>query len=733
MLGQYLKQTFNNLAEVYRRVNLSKTVARGPSSTDYGGMGEREIQLRLELLIDLPNKDLGELFQTAKSLTRFSMTDQLRLLNAAEELSRISTEIAHEFCCRAVVALKHLDDSNWKIWVDEIKSQAQQNSVTTAMDYLAQTEDYVASLQPEPTAVLLEQVRPIIEYLITGFGRVQLKVAADTEIYTDTATLFLPEKYGNFGNTDENFSFYKLTATYLWAQSWFGTWRIDIPQLLYEHDDPDRAIIIFQALETLRLAHCLKRTLPGIMRLESSLYGTLWQPPATPTWRAAQTRLSQDEARAIDSLTLIDSLYREPLPKLYACHGIFKPGRVHRAIKTRVDDNRKRLEEMLSNLRTQLQKQKKIPVAQASNPFRLKFYEQALTPDEYGFVLSLNGEDIEIPDDLLDLFEQLGQDLGNIPQQALAASDTASEIADTTDEIPETTQNDTAQLLLPEWDHAIQKYRKDWCHIYIESADEGDLDFVRRTLSKHYNIINRLHRTFEALRNDDKLLRKQTHGDEIDLDAVVESLVDTLAIKTELNDNIFIKTNKEERDVAVLFLIDLSASTRGWINRLEKEALLLLCESLEILGDRYAIYGFNGHTRKQCKIYPVKTVNEDYNNTVQEKISALKAELYTRIGAAVRYAGTQLECLDAKTKILIVLSDGKPDDADGYRDSYGIEDTRKALFELRANGIHSHCITIDKAAQDYLPYMYGHTRFSIINDIEKLPLRMAEIYRQITC
>ena len=242
-----------------------------------------------------------------------------------------------------------------------------------------------------------------------------------------------------------------------------------------------------------------------------------------------------------------------------------------------------------------------------------------------------------------------------------------------------------------------------------------------------------MHRTFEALRNDDKLLRKQTHGDEIDLDAIVESLVDTLAIKTELNDNIFIRTNKEERDVAVMFLIDMSASTRGWINRLEKEALVLLCESLETLGDRYAIYGFNGHTRKQCKIYPIKTIDEDYGKAVKEKIGAIKAELYTRIGAAIRYVGEQLQSIDAKTKILIVLSDGKPDDADGYRDSYGIEDTRKALFELRANGIHSHCITIDKAAMEYLPYMYGHTRFSIINEIEKLPLRMAEIYRQITC
>ena len=729
---QYLKQTFDNIAAIYKRVNASKTVTRSPSSTDYGGMGEREIQLRLELLIDLPNKDLSELFQVAKSLTQFGMADQLRLLESAKQLSDISTELAHEFCCKAIIALKHLDDKNWHAWIGEIKSLAQHKGTPTALEYLAQTDDYVASLQPEPAAVMLEQVRSVIEYLVTGFGRAQLKIAADTELYTDTATLFLPEEYAGFNSVDENFSFYKLATTYLWAQSWFGTWQIDIPQLLYEHNDPERAVATFQALETLRLAQCLKRTLPGIIRLEKLLYGALWQPPDTPAWRTAHAQLSQAHARAKDSLALIDSVYQEPAPKLYPCHGVFKPGRVYKAIKTRVDDNQKHLAKMLDKLREQLQKQKKIPL-KTSSPFTLKFYEQALTPDEYNFVLNLNGEDIEIPEDLLELFEQLGQDLGEIPKSALATSNSETATSTLSDEISETKHHDKAEIILPEWDHAIQKYRKDWCHIHIESSDEGDSAFVSRTLAKHYGIVNRLHRTFEALRNDDKLLRRQTHGDEIDLDAVVESLVDTLAIKTELNDNIFIRTNKEARDVAVMFLIDMSASTRGWINRLEKEALVLLCESLETLGDRYAIYGFNGHTRKQCKIYPIKTIDENYNKTVQEKISAIKAELYTRIGAAVRYVGEQLQYLEAKTKILIVLSDGKPDDADGYRDSYGIEDTRKALFELRANGIHSHCITIDKAALEYLPYMYGHTRFSIINEIEKLPLRMAEIYRQITC
>ena len=728
----YLKRTFNSIAAFYERLNASKTVERKSSSTDFGGMGEREIQLRLELLIDLPNRDLSDLFRTAQALTRFGMADQLRLLEAAQQLSLLSTEVTHEFCCRAVVPLKQLDDKNWRVWVDEVKSLTVNKGVSAAMAYLVRTDDYVASLQPAPTTVMLDQVQSVIEYLVTGFGQARLKVAPGTELYTDTATLFLPEKYTGFNSIDKNFSFYKLATAYLWAQNWFGTWRIDIPQMLYEHNDPERAINIFQALETLRLAHCLERTLPGIMRMESALYNARWQPPDTPAWHSAHAQLSPEHANAEDSMNLINSVYTEPTPKLYPCHGVLKPGRVHRTIKNRVDDNKKQLAEMLDRLRERLQKQNEVS-AKKPSPFTLNFYEQTSIADEYQFVLNLDGEDMEIPEEMLELFEQLKQDLGTIPESVLAASTSRDSASDLSDDIPAMKERGEAKLMLPEWDHAVRKYRKDWCHVYIESLNEGDPNFVSRTLAEHYNIVTRLHRTFEALRNDDKTLRKQTHGDEIDLDAVVESLVDTLAIKTELDDNIFIRINKEERDVAVMFLIDMSASTRGWINRLEKEALVLLCESLETLGDRYAIYGFNGHTRKQCKIYPVKTIDEDYGKAVQEKIGAIKAEMYTRIGAALRYVGEQLQCIDAKTKILIVLSDGKPDDADGYRDSYGIEDTRKALFELRTKGIHSHCITIDKAAMEYLPYMYGHTRFSIINEIEKLPPRMAEIYRQITC
>ena len=723
-----LKNIARKVAGFYRKDPRDKYKSAAHASTTYGGMGERELQLRLEMIIDLPNKDLPDLFEAAKALTQFGMADQSRFLNAAQSLGRVSTQIAHNFCRHSVVALKHLDSKAWQTWLAQVETLAEQGDLQATLNFLAATDDYVARAQALPSAAILDQVRPVIEYLLTGLGRGQLKIAEGQELYTDTDTIFLPAQCAYFETVEKNFQFYKLATAYLWAQTWFGTWRIDIPRMLYEQRDPERAVAVFQTLETIRLTRCLARALPGMARLERALYTQPWQPPRTLLWQRALERLSDSEARASDSVELLDSFYQEDIPPLYACHGVFKPERVYRAVKNRSDYNQAMLQQMLEKLRTQLQQQT-LALKHKSGPFTLQFYEHALTPDEYDFVLSLDGETIDMPEEMRELFEQLGRDLGHIPPQLLNKEDTSTVEAPAEQAAPE--QN--SEWLLPEWDHATQKYRKDWCCVQIAPLEEGNSAFAAHTLAKHYGIISRLNRTFEALRNDDKLLRRQANGDEIDLDAVVEGLVAARASHLEMDENIFTKINKEERDVAVMFVVDMSASTRGWVNRLEKEALLLLCESLEILGDHYALYGFNGHTCKKCNIYPLKRFDESYGEVVQRRISGMEAGLYTRIGAALRYLSMQLDEHDAKTKVLIVLSDGKPDDSDGYRDRYGIEDTRQALLEIRRRGIHPHCITIDKEGADYLPYMYGHTRFSMISETEKLPFRMAEIYQQITC
>ncbi len=260
-------------------------------------------------------------------------------------------------------------------------------------------------------------------------------------------------------------------------------------------------------------------------------------------------------------------------------------------------------------------------------------------------------------------------------------------------------------------------------------VDDG---FAAQVLQKYSGFVSRLRQSFEMMRDEDRLFKRQPDGDDVDIDALVEALADARDGR-EMSECLFTRMHRAERNIAVMFMIDMSGSTKGWINEAEREALVLLCEALETLGDRYAIYGFSGTTRKRCELYRIKRLDEPYSQEVRARISGIRPQDYTRMGFAIRHLTELLAATDARTKLLVTLSDGKPDDYfDGYRGAYGIEDTRQALFEARRNGIHTFCVTIDQEAQDYLPHMYGRSNFVLINEVRQLPLKVADIYRRLT-
>jgi len=242
-------------------------------------------------------------------------------------------------------------------------------------------------------------------------------------------------------------------------------------------------------------------------------------------------------------------------------------------------------------------------------------------------------------------------------------------------------------------------------------------------------VVKHLRRKFEALRDENRLDKRQTQGDEIDLDALIEALADAKDGR-EMSDRLFVRLHRAERNIAVAFLVDMSGSTKGWINEAEREALILLCEALELLGDRYAIYGFSGTTRKRCEQFRIKTFDERYGDEVKARISGIRPQEYTRMGFALRHMTRLLNQVEARTRVLMTLSDGRPDDYfDVYRGQYGIEDTRMALLEASRTGIHPFCITLDRDARDYLPHMYGPARYIILDDVRQLPIKVTDIYR----
>ena len=157
-----------------------------------------------------------------------------------------------------------------------------------------------------------------------------------------------------------------------------------------------------------------------------------------------------------------------------------------------------------------------------------------------------------------------------------------------------------------------------------------------------------------------------------------------------------------------------------------------MAEAMEVLGDRYGIYGFSGMRRSRCELFHVKHLDEPYGEQVKERISSIATSEYTRMGPPIRHATTILKEVDAKVRLIITLTDGKPEDYDDYKGEYAIEDTRHALLEAKTADIHPFCITIDHQAKDYMQHMYGPANYIFIDNVRKLPLRMPEIYRVLT-
>jgi nitric oxide reductase activation protein len=248
-----------------------------------------------------------------------------------------------------------------------------------------------------------------------------------------------------------------------------------------------------------------------------------------------------------------------------------------------------------------------------------------------------------------------------------------------------------------------------------------------------------------------KKVKKQEYGEEIDLEAAIDSLVERRAGSFP-SDRVYSLRQKKTRDVSAAFLIDMSGSTtqqvgsppvlphtsktQSWqgtkrVIDMEKEGLLLLGEALEAIGDEFAMFGFSGHSRNQVNFYKIKDFDEVYGELVRRKIGAIEPQGQNRDGAAIRHATAKLLDRPAKIKLLILLSDGKPLDED-YNGAHALEDTRMALREARAQGIHPFCITVDRDAREYIHEMYNQVSYTIIRNIATLPQKLPRIYKQLT-
>lgn len=291
-----------------------------------------------------------------------------------------------------------------------------------------------------------------------------------------------------------------------------------------------------------------------------------------------------------------------------------------------------------------------------------------------------------------------------------------------------------AELTYPEWDYRRRRYHaahcRVWCQLASEIGEQWEPDHhAQRQFRK-------IRRQFEALRPSKQILPRQLDGAELDLDALVRAHADQIA-SGQSSDRLYLAARQQTRDLAVMILVDISLSTDSWINNrrildIEKETLIALAMGIAACQDKFAIHAFTSRKRHFIKLTTIKDFDSPFSSRTLRRIAALQPGYYTRIGAALRHVGQLLAQRPERHRLLLLLSDGKPNDLDHYEGRYGIEDTRQAVIEARRLGLSPFGITIDREAKDYFPYLFGRGSYAIVNRPEKLIEIIPALYRQLT-
>ena len=281
-------------------------------------------------------------------------------------------------------------------------------------------------------------------------------------------------------------------------------------------------------------------------------------------------------------------------------------------------------------------------------------------------------------------------------------------------------------FLYPEWDHVAGRLEADTVVVRTSDADESDDAWATSMLVTHAALVRRVRERFERLRAHRSRLPRQRDGEELDIAACVNALVDERTGHS-VDDRLYLAVRPARREIAIALLVDVSGSTESFVAApqrvidVEKTALLLAGEALEALGDRYAMLTFSGKGKRGVRVTTVKDFAERRGLTVRRRISALKPEANTRLGAAIRHTTALLGAQTAGHRLLLILSDGKPNDVDDYQGPRGIEDSRQAVNEARAADVYPFCLTVDHEDSQYLRRIFGRSGYAILPKPEQLP------------
>jgi nitric oxide reductase NorD protein len=291
----------------------------------------------------------------------------------------------------------------------------------------------------------------------------------------------------------------------------------------------------------------------------------------------------------------------------------------------------------------------------------------------------------------------------------------------------------------PEWDYREGRYKTRWAWVQERRLSETNLAEAQRLIAAYGEAAARLKRAIQA-QKPTRLAprRRQWEGEEVDVDAAVTFITEKHAGRLPLP-RVYRQRQRQERDISVTLLADLSTSVmqqlpgeQGRLVDRIRAGILLFAQAMEEVGDPYAIAGFSSKYRDNVSYYTIKDFDEPFTTEVRAVVGGLSGRLATRMGAAIRHAIARFAVSPTPRRLLLILSDGRPEDYDDGGDiRYLHEDTRVAVKEAVNQGVHPFCITVDPAGSEYLPRIFGHGHFLVLDHINSLPLRLPEIYLRL--
>ena len=703
------------------------------------------------------------------------------VLEIVEEIAERSTIAAVECFKASPLALGAASLGQFRDWARRGIEKLSDNTRRVQAYYSLESKASQEALFKIQGGLTLDSVAHTLRLYVEGLTGRSLHIASLASIpdevkIGDGNTIYLPSVVAEFENEKENFRLFKVLAAHAAGQIEFQTYSQDAPEIVaaiaevraafrhrFEADDigskgnrdygvesvnflkvlgefpnTDLALRLFTTIENGRIDFLLRQVYRGIRRDLDFVRG-----------------------RLIERRPDIENIPHELLPfellfQLAICGGPTTEAR--RCYPTVVRE----LEQILFNyiLREDATVADSLIATRHVYEF---FVEQPSQADAQSEETNESGEGGDTADGSASLTEPDSQQNGQRPRIEVRDDPFSMWNTGQQQEInpdqdifnrlhgPETPEQDLDKgdraFYYDEWDRELGDYRTRWCRVIERSGARGSRGFVELVRGRYAGVISSIRYQFQLMRPENlRRIRGEIDGEDYDLQAVIDYALDKRSTGL-IDDRLYTRKLRRERDVAVSFLLDMSSSTARTISRypnhpytqpgqriidIEKEGLVLMSEALEAVGDTYSMQGFTSEGRRNVKFYIIKDFSEGYSAEVERRIGGISYQNNTRLGAAIRHATTRLSRQDARTKLMIVLSDGRPYDHD-YGDSrYAREDTRMALRQSRIEGITPFCITIDRESEDQLKDMYGEVGYTIIDDVLSLPERLPGIYSRLT-